>query len=218
MQNIRKLGTEKGEKTQMQSFGNSDNVTMPKLPITNIFHSVLTSTSDGSEEMEGFIDNLLKRLLDEDLLGTLMLCTYGSDQIWMEDEFWQGIRCEETTQFWGERIIALARQSSGEQAAFGNRHDATVVDQIQRFCLAPNKFPDEGNDSNECGEGNDMGIICLHERIKRQAIESRRRHVVELKRTLLREICGTPAQLFSMQGTQQQPAQNIRANIQSEDD
>lgn len=151
------------------------------------FRTTETITGNNSDGMECAVNALLERVVNNDLLGTLMLCAYASEKYWLEDSYWQGIRCGPTTRFWGERVIALARRSNDQQAVSNGPDCSTLTDRIREFCHAPSEFIDDTKDSNEGGESD---VEPTDERALREweFVKGRLRYLPELKKVLLRDI------------------------------
>lgn len=156
--------------------------------ITDSFQSTATTHGNDSESMEGAVDAFLEQLVNNNLLGTLMLCAYASGERVITDNHWQGIRCARTTRFWGERVIALAQTSNGRQAASDHPDGSSIADQIRDFCHAPDEFIDDTEDHTGGEEGDDTEYMVFLKREKRKFAAGRRSHLPELKNVLLREL------------------------------
>ncbi|KAF8598727.1 hypothetical protein BDV93DRAFT_560999 [Ceratobasidium sp. AG-I] len=159
--------------------------------VTKSFHSIAMANSNECENMQGAIDALLDQLANNNLLGTLILSAYGSDWQHLCGGNWHGLQCGETTIFWGERIIALAQRSNGQQASSDDPGPPTVADRIREFCLESSELPNEAEASDEHRQEIAMNIMKSRQK---RFVEGYRNYLPELKKVLLREIGGYTVQ------------------------
>ncbi|KAF8603251.1 hypothetical protein BDV93DRAFT_606839, partial [Ceratobasidium sp. AG-I] len=153
--------------------------------ITKSFYSISMTNGGSSENMQGAIDALLERLINNDLLGTLVLSAHVSDALDSDDDYWQGLHCGQTTRFWGEHIIALARRSNGQQAMSSDPSPPNVAERIREFCLALSELPDEAEVRDEHSEEDCVVYISLD---GGRFEEGCQRHLSKFKQALLQII------------------------------
>ncbi|KAF8603250.1 hypothetical protein BDV93DRAFT_579829 [Ceratobasidium sp. AG-I] len=185
--------------------------------ITQSFRSIAMTNSNDSENMKGAIDALLKRLVNNDLLGTLALSAYASDMFELEDDYWNGLRCGSITRFCGERIIALAQRSNGQQAVSYEPGPPNVADRIREFCLAPNEFPVEAQLNNNRKEEVNTDSTDDSDRLQYDFVAGRQTHLSEFKKVLLREIGDYTTQPATINEPQQPSIPVMQSIIQPED-
>lgn len=101
--------------------------------ITLHFHRITATNHIDIGSAETAADALVERLIKDNLLSTLIYSAYASDERAPEFRFRQDTRCEDTTRFWRERIIALARKSR-RQPGSDDLGDSTVADLLRDFC------------------------------------------------------------------------------------
>ncbi|KAF8603248.1 hypothetical protein BDV93DRAFT_556594 [Ceratobasidium sp. AG-I] len=186
--------------------------------ITRSFRPIVMTNSNDFENMQGSIDALLKRLVNNDLLGTLALSAYGSDRFELKRNWWQELYCGPTTSFWVERIISLAQKSNGQKAASKDPAPPNVVDRIREFCLAPNELLVEAQPNNKRKGDINTEAMGYSERQRHQFIQGHQTHLSEFKKVLLREIGDYTTQPAIVNEPQQPSILAMQPITQPEDD
>lgn len=143
------------------------------------FQSIAKLNGNDSMGMEAAVDSLLERLINNDLLGTLMLSAYAADMLQLRHNNFQGIPPGRTIRYWGDRVIAIAQKSKREGSA--------VADRIREFCDSLDDFIDDTNDSDKLEEADNVKDISYLAQREREFMEGRRRLLSELKRAFLPE-------------------------------
>lgn len=124
-----------------------------------IFHKITERIALGSREssaeFETLTEPLLQRLIQDNLLSTLIRFTFSRHLYRFERTTWRGIDCGTTTQFWGEKVIRLAQKSDCQWETSDNKNCHTLVNTLRAFCIADSE-PETGTEAatDESGDMN----------------------------------------------------------------